>query len=532
MRLVVLFLVMVLATPALADRRAVIAENPAASLEAGLRPALESHGFAVSGGTGLSAARIRAALSDLLADGAPAERIVVVLAGQFVHSDAGAWYLGQGANPAMQTVATIGGAAIDLASVYQIAALAPAGAVVVLAEDEADAAGTGLTPGVGALAGIPQGITVVRGPKAEVVQFLARDLLKPGGTLQAALAARPELEAAGLLLPGLAFIPAGELPAPPSDAIAVAETRDWAAAQRINTAAAYDAFLAAWPGGRHADAARAARDRVAVTPATTEAALGLSRDTRRRVQQALSDLGFDTRGVDGIFGAGTRNAIAGWQRRAGEAATGYLAVGQVPALLAEADRARTAREAEDRAYWRQTGESGSEAGLRAYLNRYPNGLHAATARERLAAITAEREDAGDRTAWDRARRADTVAGYQAYLRAYPQGAYEPEARDRLDQLQGFTGGRAERANWDQARGADTIGAYQRYLADWPRGAYAAQARARIAELTAEQTPTNADDARWAIAERQNTPAGYMGYLSQFPGGRHSAEALSRILQLR
>ena len=56
----------------------------------------------------------------------------------------------------------------------------------------------------------------------------------------------------------------------------------------------------------------------------------------------------------------------------------------MPALLAEADRARAARDADDRAYWRRTGEDGSEAGLTAYLGRYPDGLYAATARERLA----------------------------------------------------------------------------------------------------------------------------------------------------
>jgi peptidoglycan hydrolase-like protein with peptidoglycan-binding domain len=434
--------------------------------------------------------------------------------------------------PGTQSIATIGGGAIDLASVYLIAALAPAGAVVVLAEDEVAAAGTGLATGVGALVDIPQGITVIRDAKAEVAQFLDRDLLRPGAALRATLAARPRLEAAGLLLPGLAFIPAGEAPQPPVDAIAAAEARDWAAARRVDTAAAYDAFLAAWPSGQNAAAARAARDRVAVTPATTEAALGLSRDTRRGVQQALTDLGFNTRGVDGIFGAGTRAAISAWQRRAGHAATGYLAAGQVPALLAEADRARATRDADDRAYWRSTGALGDEAGLRSYLGRYPNGIYAGTARQGLATIEAERVSAAEASAWNRARRVDTVAAYDTYLGAHPDGAHAAEAQDRIAELQGLTGGRQERAAWDRAQRADTIGAYQAYLADWPRGVHARAARDRIAELTAEQTPADADDARWAIAERQNTAAGYMAYLSQFPGGRHAAEALRRVLQLR
>ncbi len=44
-----------------------------------------------------------------------------------------------------------------------------------------------------------------------------------------------------------------------------------------------------------------------------EAALRLTRDQRRQVQRDLSLMGYDTRGIDGVFGRGTRAAIAGWQ---------------------------------------------------------------------------------------------------------------------------------------------------------------------------------------------------------------------------
>ncbi|WP_176951105.1 peptidoglycan-binding domain-containing protein [Mycoplana rhizolycopersici] len=46
--------------------------------------------------------------------------------------------------------------------------------------------------------------------------------------------------------------------------------------------------------------------------------------TRAQSQQWLSMLGYNTGGVDGVFGSRTRGAIAAWQRSAGYAADGYL----------------------------------------------------------------------------------------------------------------------------------------------------------------------------------------------------------------
>ena len=58
--------------------------------------------------------------------------------------------------------------------------------------------------------------------------------------------------------------------------------------------------------------------------AQSERALGLSVAQRSAVQAGLTRRGFDTRGVDGTFGPGTRRAIANWQRANDLSATGYL----------------------------------------------------------------------------------------------------------------------------------------------------------------------------------------------------------------
>lgn len=66
--------------------------------------------------------------------------------------------------------------------------------------------------------------------------------------------------------------------------------------------------------------------------AQAEAVLNLSRAQRSAVQAGLTRRGFDTRGVDGAFGRGTRNAIAAWQQANDLPATGYLTGAQFERL--------------------------------------------------------------------------------------------------------------------------------------------------------------------------------------------------------
>jgi len=63
----------------------------------------------------------------------------------------------------------------------------------------------------------------------------------------------------------------------------------------------------------------------------------LSAEQRQRIQEALTLLGFDTRGVDGIFGRGTRSAIRDYQEARSERPTGYLTEVQLNQLLTQAN---------------------------------------------------------------------------------------------------------------------------------------------------------------------------------------------------
>lgn len=68
-----------------------------------------------------------------------------------------------------------------------------------------------------------------------------------------------------------------------------------------------------------------------------ETALKLTPADRQRIQVALTSLGFDTQGVDGVFGPRSREMILGWQTaRKQQPATGFLSAAQQQALLSEA----------------------------------------------------------------------------------------------------------------------------------------------------------------------------------------------------
>ncbi len=159
-----------------------------------------------------------------------------------------------------------------------------------------------------------------------------------------------------------------------------------------------------------------------------EAALSLDRDARREIQRDLSLLGYDTRGVDGIFGPGSRAAVTAWQEANDLQATGYLSGNQITALDAaaeeraqELDEELRLRQEElerlDAAYWRATGRGGDEDELRKYLKRYPDGLFSDIARDRLPVFDEERRETAaiaEADAWDLAIETDTEAGYDYF----------------------------------------------------------------------------------------------------------------------
>lgn len=176
--------------------------------------------------------------------------------------------------------------------------------------------------------------------------------------------------------------------------------------------------------------------------------LKLSRDDRKQIQRDLTILEHDPRGVDGLFGPATRRAISSWQLANRFSETGFLDRRQLDLLrdqaqvrseqLAEEARrkAEEQRQADIR-FWNQTGSSGQEADLRVYLRNYPDGIYAEEARRQLDVIERariEQSQGPERTAWQRAEAIGTVDAYNEYLGRYPNGLFAGTARERIEAL--------------------------------------------------------------------------------------------------
>ena len=418
---------------------------------------LEAAGFDVITGIDMDATEIRESLSDILNSGEE-DRILIALSGHFAHgADGEAWFLGS--DGARSNRATVGEDGVALSTVYAIAAEAPGRSIILLGTEDRDISlGAGLTRGLPSpLPEPPQGVAVVLGNPRTMTQIAGQLLPRPGTSLPDALHRVSNVRVDGFVSDLVPFVDEEpgqpEVAASPSADERDAEDDLWAAVTELNTEGAYISYLRQYPTGRYASDARAAfealRDPLRIA-SEEETALALNRTDRRGIQADLTVLGFDTNGIDGIFGNGTRSAIRAWQASEGLDETGYLnramlrrlsdAANQRREQVAAEEAIRSAeRDRLDRAYWTATGQGQDEAGLRAYLNRYPQGIFADVASARLddiEAAGARATAAAEEEAWDFATRQDSVPSYRGYLAAYPQGNYTREAQNRIAELQG------------------------------------------------------------------------------------------------
>ena len=473
---------------------------------------------------------------------ADADRMIVVMAGQFVTDGARTWLLAS--DSAQPAPFSIGRRSLSVDTALDLLGRAPGAAVLVLGVDpDSDLrAGPGFAAGVGDL-DIPSGVTVVRG-RVAAVRGLVRDTLAvPGGDLIGAVRRDRNLTVSGFVPDRLAMVPSdrGAQAAPPAatgttntDLRQLFEASAWERARREDTQASYTDYLDQYPSGAHAnDAVARLRDLRDPNRAlkTAEDSLNLTLEARRAIQRDLQVLGFDTRGIDGIFGPGTRGAIRTWQGQNNVAQSGYLTAQEIrrideqaarrsAELERQAEERRAANLAADRAYWDQTGAKDTGAGLRDYLERYPDGVYAEQARASLTRkqqISRANAAAEDRAFWDRMVAADNVAAYNRYLSERPNGAFRNDAAARIRELQQATN--AQPAN-------DAALAAERALSLDPISLRLIEAR--LAQLGLE--PGNADgridsDTRKAIRRYQNDrQLTVTGYLDQATVSRMLTDA--------
>lgn len=359
--------------------------------------ALRNAGYAVSSLENGAAADMQRLLARLAVDGADADRLVVGLSGRFVTDGRRTWMLAADA-PAQPSLFTLDNA-VSIDSVLAVLAQTPGRGVLVLGLDISDTSQIDryLRQGLGDL-DVPQGVTVLYGPPNVADNIVTDAVAVQGADVMEFARNTRAVQVLGYQPRSLvmqADVAVVAQPARPSEP----SLPFWEDAQAENTADAYRVFLLGFPNSPYAAEARRRLDQIENDPIRlaeqTETALALTRDQRRAIQSNLTLLDYDTRGVDGIFGQGTRRAIRNWQQINGFAQTSFLTREQISRIDAQASRRQAERDAADelaqaeadrldRAYWEETGARGSQAGYRAYLNRYPEGLFADRANAALA----------------------------------------------------------------------------------------------------------------------------------------------------
>ncbi|QFU09851.1 Outer membrane protein assembly factor BamD [Rhodobacteraceae bacterium THAF1] len=484
--------------------------------------ALEDAGVATVTARDADRATIFARLRAFSQMGRSADAVAVVLTGRFGIIEDTAWFLpveaeGNGAIDSAE-------AGVPVLALTDLMADAAGRSVLVLGAADPDA-----IPDLD----LPSGVTLVVTDPVRALRFTRDVLAEPGASIEADSGLRVD----GFAPRDLTFLLPGRETAPSET---TEEERYWALTQQRDDATAYRAYLQRYPDGAFALPAQLRLDALTETPEQraerAETALGLSRPQRQDVQRDLSVLGYDTRGIDGIFGPGTRGALRSWQSRNDFEQTGFLTSRQVQLLDAQGSARAAELEAEERRrreelrrqdeqLWSSMGSERSEAELATYLDRFPDGIYAGQARERLAEIRDRRaEDEGaserERQIWRATRAQNTVQGYQTYINAFPDGQFVAEARAAIIELRGADSRNAEAEAAEAAVGLNSI------------SRRAIETRLARLNLNPGSVDGTFDDATRAALRRYQQGAGLpaTGYVNQITAVRLLADTLRDVLR--
>ena len=381
--------------PARADAKDVARHN-------GFKSALERAGFSVLQGQDMDAQEMSRLAADFHARlrRGQVDRVIVVLSGHFVDGPANSWLLARDSRAL--NAYSVGQFGLSMAAINDTLAQHAGKAMLVLTPSGANLElGAGLRKGT-ARVSLHHGVTMMQG-RADPALDILRSRVLAGHSLR-----RVARDAAGVTLSGyLPDQPLGGITVPPRRVVSEAEESFWRAARRLDSIEGYEAYLRRYPNGAYVDTARQRiaelRDGPRRTAKDAEDALKLTRVDRREIQRKLSYLGFDTRGVDGVFGRGTRAAIAEYQRSKGVPATGYLTGNLIVMLNRDyegAGRDRRSDEERARIAWEQVSAEDTIEAYRDFMRHYPNSQYQAEAEARVQELL---EDRSNRKAIERDR---------------------------------------------------------------------------------------------------------------------------------
>ena len=430
--------------------------NPPGATFLNFASPLSIAGFRVIEPEDRSAKNMRKAAQEvvqLLSEG-QVDRLVIVVLGPYANNNSETWVLGNDAAGASSF--SVQGKGIAINALSDLAAQAGGRAVILLAQGaEVTDLGFGLQSGLGEFPRA-EGVTYITGGADQLVEITRDGLLEPGMSYAELSQAAPS----GVEFSGFVAEDTGLMGARDTGGVANNVTGNtgsveqgfWQAVKAIDSKKAYQIYLERYPNGPHRDEAETAIERIIAEPGRAarlaEQNLRLSRNKRRQIQGDLALLGFDPHGIDGLFGRGSRSAIKAWQLDRGYEGTGFLTANQVPQLRGQAldrkaeldqqeQQQRQEAERQDENYWWQTGSSGNEEDLQAYLEKYPDGIYAAQANEMLDGYAKARGEApsAEQQAWDGALAQNTIPGYQSFINRYPNSQYRGDAATRINRLQ-------------------------------------------------------------------------------------------------
>jgi hypothetical protein len=214
--------------------------------------ALDDAGVRVLAETGATVDKIAEALAGFGQTARQSDRLLIVLAGRFVHSATETYYLPSDIDP--QPLATLSREALPLSTVLAYLASTPGHAVLALASDDSTGTfGPLVSYGFGGIEA-PQGVTIATGEPRQMARFIRDTLARPGRAMG------DGARAAGVTLSGFVARDQVFLPEPPPAEDAPAQTSDedarqqdlvaWRAADRANTVEAYEDYIANQPDGQ------------------------------------------------------------------------------------------------------------------------------------------------------------------------------------------------------------------------------------------------------------------------------------------
>ena len=129
----------------------------------------------------------------------------------------------------------------------------------------------------------------------------------------------------------------------------------------------------------------------------------------------------------------------------------------------------------------------------------------------------------DEEDWNRVSRMNTVSAYDQYLQRYPDGMYASEAREKLETEKS----RMDDQTYAQCRKSNYVTDYEEYLESYPKGKHVSEAH----EILENSYYVLGNE---ALDKGQNATAinYYDKYLTNYPAGKHSEEVSLKIKKAR